>query len=292
MRQRLRGPRDAGGRPRQTLGAVISDVILPLDRDALRRQFVTADPFPFLVIDEFLDPAFAREVAAAYPSYEAARERGLSFDYVNERNKVQITDAAEFPGPVKRLHDAISSQQFRDELSFITGIPKLLDDPQMVGGGMHVTGTQGRLDVHVDFNLLEDRRWHRRLNILVYLNADWNPQWGGAIELWDQRVKDCKHSLSPRLNRCVIFETSERSFHGVSAVQCPPEVVRKSFAAYYYTREAPAGWDGREHSTVFRARPDERLRGYVLMPAEKLQLMVSRGVKRVVGAVRRRLPGA
>lgn len=282
---------DVGSRARQTGRAVISDVILPLDRDELRRHFATSDPFPFLVIDEFLDPAFAREVAAAYPSFESARERGRSFDFVNERNKVQITDSANYPDPVKRLHTAISSQAFRDELSFITGIPKLLDDPQMVGGGMHVTGPQGRLDVHVDFNVLEDRHWHRRLNILIYLNADWSPHWGGAIELWDRQVKVCKHSMAPRINRCVIFETSERSFHGVSAVQCPPDVVRKSFAAYYYTREAPAGWDGRQHSTVFRARPDERLRGYILMPVEKLQLMVGRGARRVVGAVRRRIFG-
>lgn len=270
---------------------MISNVISPLDRDTLRRRFVTADPFPFVVIDDFLDPAFAREVSAAYPSYAGALERGLSFDFVNERNKVQITDPARFPDPVKQLHTAISSQQFRDELSFITGIPRLLDDPQLVGGGMHVTGTQGRLDVHVDFNLLEDRRWHRRLNILVYLNPDWSPTWGGNIELWDRQVKTCKHAMTPQINRCVIFETSDRSFHGVSAVDCPTDVVRKSFAAYYYTHEAPAGWDGRQHSTVFRARPDERLRGYVLMPAEKLQRLVERGAKRVVGAVRRRLLG-
>lgn len=270
---------------------MISDVISPLDRDTLRRRFVTADPFPFVVIDQFLDPAFAREVSAAYPSYSGALERGHSFDYVNERNKVQITDPAKFPEPVKLLHGAISSQAFRDELSFVTGIPRLLEDPKLVGGGMHVTGTQGRLDVHVDFNLLEDRRWHRRLNILVYLNPDWDPAWGGNIELWDRQVKTCKHAMAPQLNRCVIFETSERSFHGVSAVACPNEVVRKSFAAYYYTHEAPAGWDGKQHSTVFRARPDERLRGYVLMPAEKLQRLVERSAKRVVGAVRRRILG-
>ncbi len=270
---------------------MLANVIQPLDRDELRRRFVTADPFPFIVLDPFLDPGFARDVANAYPSYEAALERGRSFDFVNERNKVQITEPTRFPEPVKALHAAISSQEFRDELSFITGIPRLLDDPGLVGGGMHVTGTQGRLDVHVDFNLLEDRQWHRRLNILIYLNPEWRPQWGGAIELWDRQVKHCKHSMAPQLNRCVIFETSERSFHGVSAVHCPAEVVRKSFAAYYYTREAPAGWDGRPHSTVFRARPDEPLRGYVLMPVEKLQRWAKRNARRVVGAVRKRVLG-
>jgi len=268
---------------------MIADVIQPLDHEALARQFATAEPFPFLVIDEFLDPAFAREVAAAYPTFERALENGRAFDFVNEKRKVQITDPARFPAPVAKLHAAISSQAFRDELAKITGIPKLLDDPELVGGGMHVTGAQGRLDVHVDFNVLEDRDWHRRLNILVYLNPEWQRDWGGQVELWDQRVKQCRHSLLPVLNRCVIFETSERSFHGVAAVRCPPTAVRRSFAAYYYTREAPKNWDGKMHDTVFRARPDEVLRGYVLMPAEKLQRFVHAGARRVVGAVRKRL---
>jgi hypothetical protein len=268
---------------------MIADVIQPLDREALGRQFASADPFPFLVIDQFLDPAFAREVAASYPTFEGALERGHSFNFVNERKKVQITDPAKFPAPVTKLNEAISSQAFRDELAKVTGIPRLLDDPKLVGGGMHVTGAQGRHDVHVDFNVLEDRRWHRRLNILIYLTPEWRREWAGQVELWDHRVRKCRHSLLPELNRCVIFETSDRSYHGVAAVQCPPDAVRRSFAAYYYTREAPPDWDGKTHDTVFRARPDERLRGYVLMPAEKLHKVVRAGAKRVVGAVRKRL---
>lgn len=268
---------------------MIADVIQPLDREALARQFAAAEPFPFLVIDEFLAPAFAREVAAAYPTFEGALENGRAFDFVNEKRKVQITDPARFPDPVAKLNAAISSPAFLDELSVVTGIPKLLADEKLVGGGMHVTGAQGRLDVHVDFNVLEDRGWHRRLNILVYLNPQWQRDWGGQVELWDQRVKQCRHSLAPVLNRCVIFETSDRSYHGVAAVRCPPTAVRRSFAAYYYTREAPTGWDGKMHDTRFRARPDEMLRGYVLMPAEKLQKFVHATSKRVVGAVRRRL---
>ena len=46
--------------------------------------------------------------------------------------------------------------------------------------------------------------------------------------------------------------------------------MRRSFAAYYYTREPPPGWDGVRRSTVFRARPDERWKGQVAMPVENL----------------------
>lgn len=252
--------------------------IRPLDIAGLREQYRNAQPFPFFRIDNFLEPEFAAQVVAAYPDYEQAREMGREFSAVNERLKVQITDSSRFPSPVKRLSDSLASPEFLSALEQITGIPRLLADESLVGGGMHLTGSGGRLDVHVDFNFVGDRKLHRRLNILVYLNPDWQESWGGAIELWDKDVKHCAHSITPVLNRCVVFETSEISFHGVSPNKCPPGFVRRSFAAYYYTREAPAGWDGQTHSTVFRARPTERIRGAILMPAEKAGRSIQSGI--------------
>jgi Rps23 Pro-64 3,4-dihydroxylase Tpa1-like proline 4-hydroxylase len=84
---------------------------------------------------------------------------------------------------------------------------------------------------------------------------------GGNIELWDTDVKVCHHSFEPIFNRCVVFETSEISYHGVTAVKCPEGQSRRSFAACYYTKEAPAHWNGQAHSTIFRVRPDANSRG-------------------------------
>jgi len=154
---------------------------------------------------------------------------------------------------------------------------------------MHLTGPGGRLDVHVDFNFIEERKLHRRLNLLLYLNPIWEESWGGHIQLWDKDVKSCQQAFMPKLNRCVIFETSDISFHGVVPVTTEAPFPRISFATYYYTREAPANWDGKIHSTIFKARPDERLRGFVLMPAAKMQQQfaasvgnIRRGAKRLV----------
>jgi hypothetical protein len=83
------------------------------------------------------------------------------------------------------------------------------------------------------------------------------------------------------LNRCILFETSDISYHGVTPVSEDAPHPRCSFAAYYYTREAPANWRGTVHSTIFRARPDEVLRGYLLMPAEKIQRRVMKRVHRI-----------
>jgi hypothetical protein len=243
-------------------------MINQLDREALREQFRTSQPFPFITLENFLAPGFAEEIAGAYPSFEKAQEQGFGFNALNERKKIQITDRTKFPDPVRRLAEAISSPQFLADLEFISGIPRLLADDLLEGGGMHLTGPGGRLDVHVDFNVLEERKLFRRLNLLLYLNPVWQEGWGGHIELWDRTVQSCHFRSVPQLNRCVIFETSDISYHGVTPIVPSAEFVRQSFATYYYTREPPPGWVS-PHSTVFRARPNEKLRGMLQMPVAR-----------------------
>jgi hypothetical protein len=261
--------------------------VRPLDRETLKQEFRNSSPYPFIKVDRLLDPTFASEVAGVYPSFEGAAERGMTFKTVNEKKKVQITDASLFPEPVKRLNDALASPGFLADLSYVTGIPDLIADPMLDGGGMHVTGPGGRLDVHVDFNYLEQRRLHRRINLLLYLNPVWEEKWGGQVQLWDRQVKQCRHAFTPVLNRCIIFETSDISVHGVTPVSDRAPVARCSFAAYYYTVDAPAGWKGTAHCTIFKARPEERLRGYLLMPAEMIQRRLTDGAKRIKSRVRR-----
>ncbi len=262
-------------------------VIRPIDRDALREQVRRASPFPFFAIDNFLDDGFAEQVLASFPSFEEAARIGRTFSAVNEKKKIQVTDATKFAGPIAELNRALAEPEFCQMLSTVFDISKLLPDEELVGGGMHQTGARGHLDVHVDFNYIEERQLHRRLNILIYFNKGWKPEWGGNIELWDKDVKVCRHSFSPIFNRCVVFETNEISYHGVTAVRCPSDQTRKSFAAYYYTREAPAHWDGTVHSTNFKARPDEILKGSVLMPLER----AGQRLRAAVAVVKRKIKG-
>jgi len=259
--------------------------ISPIDVDALRAKVRASTPVPNFCIDNFLDPDFAESVLAAYPSYGEALKVGRSFDAVNEKGKVQMTDASKFAEPIAELNRTLASPDFLGLLSEVFDMPNLVADEALTGGGIHQTGPRGHLDVHVDFNFIADRELHRRLNILIYFNKGWKPEYGGNIELWDADVKVCHQSFSPIFNRCVVFETNNISFHGVTAVKCPEGMSRKSFAAYYYTKEAPAHWTGEAFSTIFRARPDEVLKGNVMMPLEKATRKVSdalRGIKRKI----------
>jgi 2OG-Fe(II) oxygenase superfamily len=261
--------------------------INPIDREVLRDRVRRAEPFPHFKIDNFLDQGFAERILASFPSFEEAVKVGRSFEAVNEHRKVQVTDSSLFAEPIARLNRALADPEFLDLLCYVFDIPHLLADEQLVGGGIHQTGPRGHLDVHVDFNYLPDRELHRRLNILIYFNKDWKEEWGGNIELWDKDVKVCHHSFAPIFNRCVVFATNEISYHGVTAVRCPADRSRKSFAAYYYTKEAPPGWDGQQHSTVFKARPNEVLKGYLLMPLETTRHKMASTLRKLKKSLRK-----
>jgi Rps23 Pro-64 3,4-dihydroxylase Tpa1-like proline 4-hydroxylase len=239
-----------------------------VDFERLTKENVSNDPFPHFCFDDFLDEDFANEIYDAFPSYEQAIKVGRQFAAVNEKYKVQITDSKHFPRPILELHELLASDDFVAKVGDMLSIPNLLADPDLQGGGIHETNSGGHLDVHVDFNYVKQKQWHRRVNILIYFNKKWKEDFGGFFEIWDKEVKNRKGYFSPDFNRACGFSTGEHSWHGVTPVTSPADVFRKSFAVYYYTKEAPEGWDGVEHSTIFQARPEEWLKGNVSMPLE------------------------
>ena len=247
-----------------------SPLLNDLDFVALKATCQKAPSFRHFCLDNFLEESFANAVHDSFPSYNEAEKIGKTFSAVNERKKIQITDSKKFPPAIYKLHELLASKEFVDKVSEIMGIENLIADPTMMGGGIHETNSGGHLDVHVDFNYNEELGLHRRVNILIYFNKDWPEEYGGYLDLWDKDVKNCLGSYAPIFNRAAGFATNEISWHGVTPITCPPDRLRKSFAVYYYTKEAPPGWDGIVHSTIFKARPKEYLKGSVLMPVEKI----------------------
>lgn len=242
--------------------------LAPIHLEEVNASKVIQAPFPHFCIDNILDSDFANEVHDAFPIYEEARRLGLEFSAINEKRKTQVTDAKKFPAPIFELYQLLASDAFIKRVEEMTGIPNLIADPELVGGGIHETNSGGRLDVHVDFNYIKERQLHRRVNILFYFNKDWKEEYGGYLDIWDRDVKTRHGYFSPDFNRACGFVTGQHSWHGVTPVTCPTGMFRKSFAVYYYTKEAPEGWDGLEHSTIFKARPNEWVKGNLSMPLE------------------------
>jgi Rps23 Pro-64 3,4-dihydroxylase Tpa1-like proline 4-hydroxylase len=132
----------------------------------------------------------------------------------------------------------------------------LVVDCQLNGGGLHQITRGGKLDVHIDYNYHPVTKLDRRLNVLLYLNSEWDSHWKGELELWDSDVQNCPTRILPTSNRLVVFSTTEESNHGhPEPLQCPPDRTRKSIALYYYSNGRPEHETVPPHSTIFKRRP-------------------------------------
>ncbi len=218
----------------------------------LHEQYVSADPFPHIVMDDFISPDVLNACLEFFP--DAPDPDSQTFDRDQERYKTSFNPDF-LPGQLRSFFYAMNSQPFIAFLENMTGVKGLIPDPYYLGGGFHETRQGGHLSVHADFNLHPKLRLERRLNLLIYLNKGWEEDYGGALELWDVEMKSCVRKVAPEFNRCVVFSTNATSFHGhPEPVNHPQGKPRRSIALYYYT----ATWDGtaREFTTQFKKRPD------------------------------------
>jgi len=217
----------------------------------LHDEYVGASPFPHIAIDDFFSPEILDACIKHFPTEPDPDSQ--VFDRAQERYKTSFNPDY-LSGQLRNFFYAMNAQPFVTFLENMTGVKGLIPDPYFLGGGFHQTTNGGHLSVHADFNLHPQLQLERRLNLLVYLNKDWEEGFGGALELWDREMKSCVRRVVPVFNRCVVFSTDAASFHGhPEPVNHPRNIPRRSIALYYYT----ATWDGmaRDFTTQFKKRP-------------------------------------
>ena len=221
---------------------------------SLRRRFLQNQPCPHVHLEEFLDPEIAVALAREFP--DMATDAWTRYKHQNE-NKLGLAKRSLFPPLLGEMVDELNSPPFVRWLSELTGIPDLVSDDMLEGGGLHQSGTGGFLNVHTDFsNHHYHKHWRRQVNLILYLNPNWDEQWGGALELWDRKMRQCVVKVPPLLNQALIFRTDEISYHGFpEPLRCPEGESRKSLALYYYTVES--GAEVKPHSTNYRSRPQD-----------------------------------
>jgi len=244
----------------------------------LAAQFQHRDPFRHVVIDDFFDAATCAQLLAEFPAFERGNARNEAGQLGNKSTVEQIRGL----GPAyTALDDLIQTRGFLDLIGKITCIQNLLYDPWYFGGGTHENRHGQDLDAHVDFNRHPVERWHRRLNLIVYFNQEWDDAWGGALELHSdpRSASDRILRIAPLLNRAVIFETTEWSWHGFRRIDLPADRQsrsRKSIALYFYTKERPAEELADTHSTIYvdAPLPEHFKAGRTLDAADVQQLRV------------------
>jgi hypothetical protein len=196
-------------------------------------KYKTADPFPHIAFDNFIDLDIARALAKECPkpndiSWIATNNSGNRKRYQHDDRK--------FTPLIRMMLRELNSRQFILFLETLTGIENLIPDPFYIGGGVHTSGKGDFLHVHADFNWHHKLLAHRRINALLYLNENWNESWGGSLEFWNKEMTHAVKSYAPIMNRLVVFNTTQDSNHGVpQPLNCPEDVQRITLNLYYYT---------------------------------------------------------
>jgi Rps23 Pro-64 3,4-dihydroxylase Tpa1-like proline 4-hydroxylase len=223
---------------------------------SLSGEYCFAEPFPHIVIDNFLPAAVINKIFDNFPTEKLKNDVVFEMGYAGlHKRQVMPADCNGYIREVFGFFNSSAVTQFLESLTTITG---LIPDPYYVGGGFHETSQGGKLGIHADFRINEQLHLNRRINMIIYLNKEWDDAYGGKLELWDKKMENLVHSIAPVYNRCVIFNTDADSFHGhPDPLMTPDGVTRKSLALYYYTASKRVYEDTVSHDTMYKARASD-----------------------------------
>lgn len=210
----------------------------------IKTQYATAYPYPHTVIDNFMNEQFLNRAVNHLEYVDwGYDEDGDDIDSHQVKklyspHKVGMENT--MPEHVTNLLNFLNSKEVLTYLEELTGIPDLIADPGLYGGGVHRILSGGKLSVHADYNFHPVTKLHRRVNLLLYLNKDWKEEWGGDLQLWNKDMSMCVKKILPIFNRAVIFNITSDAYHGhPGPLKSPEGIDRLSFALYYFTKERP-----------------------------------------------------
>ena len=230
--------------------------------EELQQKFISAEPFEHIIIPNFLNEDFIREIVNHFPKvydkwYHYNNPIEIKFAY---DNIYQLEDC------IKNYFNILSTEEITKVFRKITDIENLEFDPYLHGAGLHAHPRDGRLNMHLDYEKHPYSNKQRRLNLILYLNEEWKEEWNGHSELWNKDMTECVVKSLVKFNTCLIFKTNENSWHGLpEKIQCPDGILRKSLAYYYISplineadnKKMGSNETGYRTKAVFVKRPED-----------------------------------
>jgi hypothetical protein len=215
----------------------------------LNDEFVGTPPFPMIVLDDFLPEELARAMATEthdIPSHEWS-EFTRKKSHMQECINMNVCPVAR-DYFVAHMH----SQAGMEWMTKLTGITDLIPDPYLVGAGYSRSYNGDFLGIHTDFNWNESLKLHRMLSLILYIEPDWQDEYGGDIIFKDFNNKKVIQRIPPKFNRCIIWRHHKRGFHGYpDPITCPSDISRKTFRLFYYVSNATHNTQDLPHRSLY-----------------------------------------
>lgn len=219
----------------------------------LKHEYRVAKPFPHLIIDNILPEDTAEAAYQAFPDAEANfwTEYGRFYQKEDTAAKLEAANSKGFPDSLRRVVDLLNSSHLIEFLKSLTGYDDLEYDETLTGGGLNLVPEGGMLRVHADFNYSNELQAFRTVNLIYYLNKNWDESHGGCLELWDPSFKSGPEIVVPSFNRAAVFNTNSVSYHGYKPVQSHSDGGRKSVNFYYYSKIPRRDVRSKPHKTLW-----------------------------------------
>ena len=217
-----------------------------------KTDFSNQTPNHFFSSD-FFSNKDAMTILKEWPSTEASWKTSQPLINFGVGRKSEINDLKDMGDYTQTIFKLLQSKEFIKSIEFITGIYNLHPDPYMYGCGLVNTPKNGFLKIHADFNYLEKLKKYRRINIIIYMNTEWKPEWNGNINFYSENLSTIIKTYSPLFNNFLLFRVTDKVFHGYpELIDCPTGMFRKSINFFYYTDEPDKDQATEPHKTLWK----------------------------------------
>lgn len=225
-------------------------------KQKLKNEFIISNRINTCYIDNLLNEGDVKHIYEAFPK----KQDMLQLKDIREHKYVGI-QINKYSPIISEIIYAFQHPKVVKIISEITGFEQLFPDEYIYAGGISLMDNGCFLNPHLDNSHDKDRDKYRVLNLLYYVSPDWQLEYGGNLELWDNGLKNPCRTIHSKFNRLVIMVTNRNSLHSVSKVN---HHSKRCCVSNYYFSNQPADSQEYFHVTSFRGRPEEKLRDFIL----------------------------
>ncbi|MDQ2935460.1 MAG: 2OG-Fe(II) oxygenase [Chloroflexota bacterium] len=203
-----------------------------IDFDALAGTPLQQIPYEWALVEDAFDRERAPALIDTFPTRDFWQIAGHDGEksYTYDARPLVICGAdrpvnlSPFADPWQEVVDDLLSPNYREALSTAIGRP--LDDALMEANVWRWPN-EAHLGPHLDME-------QKIVTQVFYLNAGWNPWWGGCLRILKSKDEhDLASEIPPRLGNASILVRSDRSWHTVSPVSAAP-VPRRSLIVTWF----------------------------------------------------------